>query len=251
MLGAGTAGPHPNRSPSGHLLQSEKMTGPVLVDMGAGTLWRLARAGVSWESLAAIFITHTHLDHCLDLQSLFFASRGGHGRTEPLPIYLSGAARDFFETLAAPLGKWFEPRGFDVQWHTVSPGRLRVAGLDVEAREVAHHHTSLGWRFGSDEGWSVAYSGDSDYCEGLVALCEGASLAVLECSTPDEEKYPGHMTPRDVARVALEARLETVALVHRYASLDAVDIAARLRTHGFTGEVVEAQDGTRIMLDSA
>lgn len=252
VLGAGTAGPHPQRSPSGHLLQAPSIKGPVLIDMGAGTLWRLARAGVAWESLAAIFITHIHLDHCLDLPALMFAARGSHTRTEPLPIYASAGSLAFIEAMGAPLGKWFEPKGFEVQWCPIGPGEHSLAGLEVRAEPVAHHRTSLGLRFcAPGQSWSVAYSGDSDYCESLVTLCRGASLGVLECSTPEGDKHPGHMTPREVARVAVEAGLGRVALVHRYASLDGTDTAERVGAHGYSGEVIEAQDGTWFELADA
>lgn len=244
VLGAGTASPHPERSPSGHLLEAPQ--GPVLIDMGPGTLWRLSRAGVHWSALRAIFLSHAHLDHLLDLPALMFAARAeAHGRTAPLPIHVGPGLTEHVERLHGALGRWFEPLGFEVQWVTLRRARVEVAGLTVELAPVVHHATSLGMRFEHPDGGVVAYSGDSDLCDSLIELCRGADLAVLECSSAADHKLPGHMTPREVAEVSRRAGAARVALVHRYPELDGVDVAAQVTAHGFAGQVMAAEDGTR------
>lgn len=244
VLGAGVAEPHPSRAPAGHLLEAGGTR--LLIDLGPGTLWRLASAGCRWQDLDALLISHVHLDHLLDLPALMFASRlPGHGRSAPLPIVLHPAALPYVERLRGAFGRWFEPEGFEVRWEAVAGGSLRLGEVEVTLAPVEHHASSLGMRFAWG-GRSVAYSGDSDYCEGLVALCRGASLAVVECSTPVEEKAPGHLSPREVAWLGQAAQPGRLALVHRYASLDGVDVPAAVRAWGYEGEVVACEDGERL-----
>lgn len=243
VLGAGTASPHPLRSPSGHLLQTPAGA-QVLVDLGAGTLWRLARAGVPWASLDAIFVTHRHLDHTLDLQSLMFAARiPGHGRTAPLPIYMGPGMLEFIHRLKHALDPWMEPRGFEAAWTELAPGaQVELADVRAQGVRVQHDATSLAYRF-EVGGRVVAYSGDSDWCEGLVEVCHNADLAVLECSTSRRDKVAGHLSPREVAHVAREAGLARVVLVHTYPSLDGVELTSEVRACGYEGALWVAQDG--------
>lgn len=245
VLGAGTIAPHPERSPSGHLLHAP--AGPVLVDMGPGTLWRLARAGVAWSELSAAAISHAHLDHFLDLPAMMFSSRAiDHGRVAPLPVVVHPDLMAYVEKQRAAYGRWFEPGGFEIDWRQVVDESLPLAGLTLTVARLRHHHTSLGMRFVAPDGATVVYSGDTEVCPALIKLCEGADLAVLECCSPDGARIPGHMTPGDVAKVAMEAGVRRVAVVHRYPSLDGVDVAAVIAGHGFDGEVVVAEDGTSL-----
>lgn len=251
VLGAGTAVPHPQRSPSGHLLTVGARH--FLIDMGSGTLSRLARVGLPWTSLEALFLSHRHLDHTLDLPGLLFASRiPGHGRAAPLPVHMGPGMRGFVAGLEKALGRWMQPVGFEVQWreHSGAEPALELGGgLRALLRPVAHDRTSLGMRFALPGGATVAYSGDSDYCPSLVQLCQGARLAVLECSSPTDQKIPGHMTPREVAQVAQEAQVGRVLLVHTYPGCDGVDLAAQVAHHGYHGPVEVARDGARIDLE--
>ena len=250
VLGAGTAIPHSERSPSGHLLRARH--GPVLVDMGPGTLWRLAAQGVALRDLEGIVLTHRHLDHFLDLPALLFASRiPGHGRTRPLPIHVGPGMLEHIGPFAEALGHWFEPKGFDVLWTEHAPGEgavaVEVGGTEVELRAVEHDATSIALRV-SLPGGTVAYSGDSDDCSGLRALCDGADVAVLECSSAADAKLPGHLTPREVADIARGARVGRVVLVHMYPQLDGVDLQAEVARFGYDGPVVVATDGFGIRL---
>ncbi|MEL6178932.1 MAG: ribonuclease Z [Myxococcota bacterium] len=242
VLGAGTAAPHPKRSPSGHVITYGSQR--ILVDMGAGTLWRLVRAGIHWTTLDAIVLSHAHLDHTLDLQSLMFTSRvPGHGRTRPLPLYVGPGMDTMLGKLRDALGEWFEPGGFEVPVHVQQKGQVSIGALTVEFSPVEHHATSIGIKVIAPEGDAIAYSGDSAACDALVDLCQGAALAVLECSTRPDNPVRGHMTPHHMAEVARKARVPRVAAVHRYPELDGFDVAQAAAEAGYGGEVLVPGDG--------
>lgn len=250
VLGAGTAVAHPTRSASGHLLETEDSK--ILIDAGSGTLAKLARQNVALADLDAVFISHAHLDHTLDLQALLFAAAiGSHGRSRDLPIFAAPEVRLLFERLELVFGKWVRPKGFDVVWHDVGAGEVSVGATVVHGEPLVHHSSSLGWRFELPGGASVAYSGDSELCEALVALCQGVDLAVLECSTTAARRVSGHLCPPDVAQVARDANATGVALVHRYAELDGVDLAAELAAHGYGGPVAVPEDGASLLVRCA
>ena len=250
VLGAGTAVPHPERSPAGHILHAPQ--GPILVDMGPGTLWRMAREGLGLSDLKAIVLSHRHLDHFLDLPAMLFASRiPGHGRTLPLEVHVGPGMPRHLERFGQALGQWFEPRGFPVCYvEHVGVESAMVAGATLTFFPVEHDETSIAVRAQS-QGRIVAYSGDSDYCSSLVDACRGADVAILECSTASKNKLEGHMSPCEVARIATEAAARRVVLVHTYPELDGVDLAARVAAFGYDGPVEVAADRTRIVLAPA
>jgi ribonuclease BN (tRNA processing enzyme) len=146
----------------------------------------------------------------------------------------------------AALGHWFEPGGFTVQWRELDPGPdgmdVDLAGTRARVVAVDHDETSIALRIEGARS-SVAYSGDSDECEALVELCRDVDVAVLECSTRWDRKVPGHLTPREVARIATAAGVGSLVLVHMYPELDEVDLVAAVARFGYCGPVVPATDG--------
>ena len=65
ILGSGTAVPVADRFPAGYLVRAGGTT--LLLDLGPGTLRRLAQTGVGLEAIDAVLLTHYHTDHCADL----------------------------------------------------------------------------------------------------------------------------------------------------------------------------------------
>ena len=62
---------------------------------------------------------------------------------------------------------------------------------------------------------TIAYTGDTSYCEPLLALCEGADVLVSECSCWTETCGMIHMTPNDVLKLRAAISPETkIILTH-------------------------------------
>src|SRR3989338_5602126 len=73
ILGAGTAIPQDNHSPSGIYVKTAREH--LLLDAGAGSLQRVQSIGAAWHQPRRYFLTHFFLDHCLGLASVLFAYR--------------------------------------------------------------------------------------------------------------------------------------------------------------------------------
>ena len=72
----GTAGgpvPHPGRGPSSNAIIIDGNT--YLLDCGVGTIRQLVDAGITYESLRALFISHLHSDHVGDYYPTIVAGR--------------------------------------------------------------------------------------------------------------------------------------------------------------------------------
>lgn len=246
ILGAGTAIPAAGYSPASIAV---RVAGEhVLLDAGAGSLKRLQASGAPWHQLDRVFLTHFHLDHCLDLASILFAYRLPQlRRKKPLGVYGPPGLRRLYARLNRAFHGWLSPRGFRLTLTEVQETTLRFTGYTVSTRRMNHDQTrAVGYRL-TAAGKSLAYSGDTDVCEGVVELGRGAEALILECSVRDEQKVAGHLTPTECGRLAAAANCRRLVLTHFYPVFEGYDIRSRVR-RSFAGRLTLARDRTSFTL---
>lgn len=246
VLGAGTSIPTCGFSPAGVYVKIAKEH--VLLDAGAGTLQRLNCAGAPWYKLDRIFLTHFHVDHSLDLVSILFALRLPQvGRKKPLHVYGPPGLWKLYRRLNLAYQDWLSPRGYRVAFHEVQHNTLRLPGYTVRTHPMNHYATkAVGYRLTAG-GKSLAYSGDTDMCDEVVALGQGADALILECSVRDEQKVEGHLTPSECGQIAARAECGRLVLSHFYPVYGSYNIRARVRRH-YQGRLTLARDFTGFKL---
>lgn len=240
ILGAGTAIPAARHSPSGIYVQAAGQR--LLLDAGPGTVQRLHGAGVSPCELDRIFLTHYHIDHCLDLVSLLFALRLPRpARCKPLTIYGPRGLNGLYRRLNTAFHGWLAPRTYRLTLRELAAGSSPLTrGLQVRALAMRHSAPALGYRLRA-AGKTLAYSGDTDAAPNVVALGRGADVFILECSIPDEQKVAGHLTPSECGRIAAAAGCRHLVLTHFYPVFHGYDIRGRVRRF-FRGRLTLAHD---------
>ena len=244
ILGSGTSVPLAERaSPAiaitldGHL---------ILLDMGPGTVRQLAIAGHKYQDIDYIVISHFHPDHTADLIHFFFATRYPPVLDErkPFTIVAPKGFDQFLELLKRPYGRWL-----DLPERLMSTEELKTGqkdsrefdGFKIYSAPVNHTPQSLGFRIEDNSGKSIAYSGDTGYCEEIVDLARGADLLILECSFPDEEAIAGHLTPSEAGDIATRAGAKKLLLTHFYPEILTTNIEAQCRKT-YQGDLVLATD---------
>jgi ribonuclease BN (tRNA processing enzyme) len=247
VLGSGTGYPLAYRSPPGFVARSQG-GGAVLVDCGAGTVHRLPRVGIRFESIREVLITHLHPDHALDLVSLLFAKRTPGLHNEPVLTVRGGRGLDeWLESIRGIFHPWLEPNGYELKVETYERP-VETEGFLIKAASVHHHPSSLAYRLEDLKGGvSVVISGDTEECDSLVDLARGATVLVTECSFPETMAVPGHLTPRKAARMAQRAGVGRLVLTHFYPQCEGVEILGICREE-FRGEVLLAHDYMSIQL---
>ena len=240
LLGTGAAASDGTRTAT--MLAVETDDGTLLVDCGGDAAQRLRAHGLDPATLTAIVITHEHADHVAGFPLLLERMWLG-GRRDPVDVYgiepaLAQARRvhDAFDTSAWP--------GYpSVHYHPVAMSEgapvLNGFGLRVTASPGTHSVPSVGLRIESDGGGVLTYSGDTAYDEVIVRLARGADLLVHEAT----DESPMHSRVEDAARVAREAAVGTLVLVHLPPDFDAGDGPAR--AHAAFERVSIGEDGAR------
>jgi ribonuclease BN (tRNA processing enzyme) len=216
VVGCSPAWPNPGRAHSGYLLAHE--AGRLLVDCGPGVLSRL-REGEGWPHVDAIAITHMHIDHYGDLAAWLW----GHLHVPPSgtrapKLWLPPGGRDDLYHLASRFHEVFAIEEY------VDAAPFEAAGFTILPVAVAHYtQPTWGFRIEAD-GKVAAFSSDTGPTPALARLAADADVFLCEATLDEgEEGARGHLTAREAAAAAAEARVRRLLLVHRPAELSTPD----------------------------
>ncbi|MFA5076063.1 MAG: MBL fold metallo-hydrolase [Patescibacteria group bacterium] len=248
LLGTGAPYPDPQRNAPGFLLEHDEV--PYLIDCGGGVCHQLAKIGCPGAKLDNIFISHIHIDHCVEFPALVFSS------------YLTGKEGSFHLFGPAGVKHWVEStfnttydfapqmmrdlrnKEISVITQEVESGKIfEQDGLVVEAEPVEHGFPTLAYKFTAN-GKSVVFSGDTQPCAGLTKIAQGADLLIIECSFPEDMGIkPNHLIPSQVGRIAQAAKAKKVLLVHLFPFCHGKEeaILAEIKKH-YSGPVEIGQD---------
>lgn len=242
LLGTGTGIPDP-KTPRGYAgIYVKAGREHLLLDAGPGTLKQLMRIGVSSLDLNRLFLTHFHPDHCLDLVSILFAMRIPYpARTRPFTVYGPRGLTRLYRQLNTAFHRWIEPKTYRLTLKELGETTLTLPGCTVRSERMNHAEgRALGYRLES-AGRAIAYSGDTDACEAIVALGRRADALILECSMPDERKVAGHLTPTACGRIAAAAQARRLVLTHFYPIVHLATARRRIRRL-YAGRLTLARD---------
>jgi ribonuclease BN (tRNA processing enzyme) len=235
-VGTGTAFPDGVRTPTCNLIQYDGFS--LVVDLGSGSLHKLAQLGLDPRTISAVCITHAHFDHLTDLLPLLFALNvPGYERASdtPLTLVMSAETHRLLEGARAVFTDWLQPPPNKVRELVLQPGdSLELGPFSVDTAFPHHTSSSLGYRFTLQAGRRpvLAIPGDSGPCDALSALCRDADVAIMECSMPDSWPLPAHMTPTSLLDLAQAADIRHLLVTHRYPMVMDVDLPQRFEKAG-------------------
>jgi ribonuclease BN (tRNA processing enzyme) len=208
IVGCSGSLPGPDSPASCYLVQSEHggRTWNLVLDLGNGALGALQRY-TDLTAIDAVVLSHLHPDHCLDLCGLYVAQKHSPLVVEKIRIPVHGPAGTSRRMaraydITAPEGMQNE---FDFR-DLVDARALRIGPFTVTAHRVCHPGEAYGIRVEAD-GEVLAYSGDTDSCEGLSALFHDATLVLADSAFVDGRDHAEgiHMSGSRAAQAALGA----------------------------------------------
>ena len=246
-IGTGTVSLTPGRVCAGHFVESGDVR--LLLDCGSGVVHRMCALGLDWWGITHVALTHFHADHIGDWPTLLFAWKHARrpGRAAPLTLVGPPGTRALAERLAAAFGPWVIEPGFPLTIAELPPGESLTLGGEAEQSVVlssrAVPHTAESVAYSIERGrHRVVYTGDTGWDPSLGEWATGCDVLLCECSLPEQQAIPQHLTPEQCGALAAIARPRLLALTHLYPPVLDVDIPAAVRTR-FAGDVVVAHDG--------
>lgn len=198
----------PDSPASSYLVQAEQdgRTWSVVLDLGNGALGPLQRH-LDLADLDAVFISHLHPDHCVDVCGLYVTRKYRPEGAVPgrLPVHAPRGAEQRFALMYHGL----DGNGMngELEVHDLADAQVTQVGpLTVTAYRVNHPIEAFGFRIEAD-GRVLAYTGDTDACDALTPLLAGADVALVDSAFVDgRDTARGiHLSGSRAAQAAVDA----------------------------------------------
>jgi ribonuclease BN (tRNA processing enzyme) len=247
ILGGSAAGPNPGQGCSGYLVQSGSTC--VVLDLGPGTLPEL-RLHTDFRQLDAVVISHTHLDHMLDVLALRYSlAYNPIPPQRPVPLWLPPEGRSFLQGLAKAIaGEEGGDQFFDVfELHEYDPAdELEISGLSVRFHCTHHFVPCWAIRVSNGVDGDLCYTADTGPTAALHQFAHHATLLVAEgteCAHSDiAAQNRGHLTPEEAGQLARNASAQVLVLAHLWAERNQFQALAQAEA-AFGGPVMLATPG--------
>ena len=238
----GSAASIPNLKHDNSHMMIQTGDGIVLIDCGTAPMLRLEQMGIPMADITDIVLTHFHPDHISGLP-LFLMSMWLEGRRQVLRIYGLHHCLKRVEDLmdSYQWGDW--PDFFPVAFHRL-PENERVTVLEqgdvkIYSSPVCHVIPTIGLRIeANSSGRVIAYSCDTEPCQAVVNLAQGADMLLHEATG----ERVGHSSAAQAGAVARDAEVESLFLIHYpVAHANAALLIEEARS-AFSGDIHLAED---------
>lgn len=234
VIGYWGAFPNKNEATSGYLINSGDYN--ILVDCGSGVLSAVQNY-IDLSKIDAVILSHFHADHISDvycLQYEAYLSLKINIRKKPLEIYAHDLDSKFNDLnyKNATVAKRIDDK-------TV----LNFGDLNVSFKKVTHEVPCFAMRF-QENNKVITYSADTEWCNEIIDLSNGADLFICETSLFNNLKgqVSGHLTAGEVGKVANMSKVKKLLLTHfpHYGNLEQLVAESK---EEFKGKIYKAKTG--------
>jgi ribonuclease BN (tRNA processing enzyme) len=210
IVGCSGSGPGPKSPASCYLVEHDGFR--LVLDLGNGSFGTL-QGIVEPDTIDALYITHLHADHCLDIAPFVVWHRYS-GRSSGRPIPLHGPAG-----AAERLALAYDGEDADLtdvfDFSVVTPGERTIGPFEVETVRTAHPVECNAIRLTAG-GRSLVYTGDTGASQRVVDLARGADVLLAEAAhAPGPDLPTGlHLTGREAGEHAAAAGVGRLLITH-------------------------------------
>lgn len=212
----------------------------IVLDLGQGAFPRLA-AQLEPSTVDAIFVSHLHPDHFIDLIALRHYLRWQFRPPRRVRVHAA-------DGLAGRLDALHDEPGFtaaSLDTEALTEGRTTVDAITIEAARVTHTRDSHSFRVSVGEGPALVYSGDCGRTADLDPLIRPGDALLCEVSfgPGPVPRDAGHLDGPAVGELAARTDAGRVFLTHLQMGFDpAATIESVRRIYRGPVDLVEPGD---------
>ena len=186
----------------------------ILVDCGTNPTVRLAQAGIAYDSISDVILTHFHPDH-VSGAPLMLMNMWLLGRKQPLRIHAPAPCLQRFNQLMEAYDWQQWPGFFSVELHEIplheNAPVLMNSDFTISASPGEHMVPVVGLRIKEESGKRVlTYSADTAPCTSISRLAAGADVLLHEATAGTI----GHSSAAQAGEVAARAQVGALYLIH-------------------------------------
>lgn len=253
VLGSSASQPGPGDASSSYLVTGGRgRRDRVLLDCGSGIIGNLLQHTALLE-ISAIFVSHMHPDHYIDLIAMRYGLRYGDGRTRPLDVYLPPGGREQLQAVSEAISTTQPFFAGALNLHEYEPeAPLSVGSLTVTPFRVVHGIPSHGMVV-TDDRSRLVYSSDTVMCAELEREAAGATVLLAEATlgggAPDHHDPRTHLSAVEAGQIAQRAGVKTLVLTHFWHTADRAR-ASQEASLVFNGNVVIGRPHVQVEVGS-
>lgn len=215
VVGCSGSYPGPDSAAICYLLEAghRGRTWRILLDLGSGALGDLHRHADPL-SIDAVFLSHLHADHCLDLTGYYVLRKYHPSGAQPrIPVWgPQGTADRMARAYDLPADPGMHQE-FDFRTYDGAP--VTVGPFVVDPCPVVHPVDAFALRV-TASGRTLVYSGDTGPSTEFDEAAKGADLLLAEASFREGADNPPdlHLTGVDCGRTAARGAVGRLVLTH-------------------------------------
>ncbi|MBU1201812.1 MAG: MBL fold metallo-hydrolase [Nanoarchaeota archaeon] len=182
-----------------------------LIDPGPGALVRMKQFDVNVREITAILVSHNHLNHSSDVNSVISAMT--YSGIDKRGILVCDEETLHGSETEKPVISNYH-KGLVERFITMKPGmKIGVNDVNIVATNAKHTQTSIGFKFYTEK-FIVSYTSDTEYCKELVEDHADSDVIIVNCKNPLGLSEKGHMNTEDVVKFLEKTKPKLAILTH-------------------------------------
>ncbi|MBW3011584.1 MBL fold metallo-hydrolase [Candidatus Woesearchaeota archaeon] len=229
------------RSSGGIVLIADDMQ--LHIDPGPGTLIKNREYSINPRENTAILVSHSHLNHCNDVNALISATTANgldNNCVLVAPDSLINGLGD-----STPFLTEFHKNSVERVIELEEGKRIGINKIEIVALPTKHgDETGIGFKIFTSR-FSMVYSGDTEYFEGIEELYKDVDILVLNVQEPFGKNEEGHLSADDAVKIIKAAKPKLAVVTHFGAKMivaDALSVTRDIQKESGV-QTVAAKDG--------
>ncbi len=219
------------------------------VDPGPGAIVRAKQYGVNPQLTSSVLITHCHTDHFAGYLPIIEAVSGVARRKRGNLIASKSCVEGYGENFPPIVNSYV--RNLVENVYEILPGEvIEIGNIRIEGTKTIHEDRyGVGFEI-SSENKSITILGDTQYFSGIEEYVNGKDLVIFNILKPGNQRYPMHMSTKDVIKILKNAEPKLSVIQHfglKMLRVGPEKEAKRIREETGT-KVIVAKDGMKLRI---